>query len=706
MTATVNAKDRSLVRNIGISAHIDSGKTTLTERILFYTGMINAIHDVRGKDGVGAKMDSMEIEKERGITIQSAATYCNWGDHAINIIDTPGHVDFTIEVERALRSLDGAVLVLCSVGGVQSQSITVDRQMRRYSVPCVAFVNKCDRAGANPLGVCEQLRETLGHNSVMIQHPLGLEGNHEGSIDLVHRKAYHFLGDNGENLTEVEIPADLKDEVEEQRTKLIEALADIDDGIAERFLEGEDIPAEDIIPVLRKATIARQITPVCLGSAYKNKGVQLLLDSVLAYLPSPLDRNYVALDPEDETKETELSCELDKPLVMLAFKLEDGQYGQLTYCRVYRGTLNKGDFIHNTVNRKKVKVGRLVQMHSNEMTDIDVAYAGDIVALFGVDCSSGDTFTDGREPLTMTSMHVPEAVVTLSITPKKNTNQQNFSKALNRFTKEDPTFKVHFDEEAGETIIGGMGELHLEVYVERMKREYKVEVIPGAPQVAYREAITQRAEYDYTHKKQTGGSGQYAKIGGYIEPLDLDEVEGDQTFEFVSEIVGGAVPKEYISSVGKGFEGSLGEGGLIGFPVVGVRAVLNDGKSHSVDSSDRAFMAAGRFAFREVYMKAKPVILEPIMKVEVEGPESFSGAILGGLNKRRGMITGNTSQGADVKVEAHVPLKEMFGYSNDLRSSTQGKAGFTMEFAKYAPVPSSVQAELIKEAEEKKKAKK
>lgn len=705
-TPTVTAPDRALVRNIGISAHIDSGKTTLTERILFYTGMINAIHDVRGKDGVGAKMDSMEIERERGITIQSAATYCSWADHAINIIDTPGHVDFTIEVERALRSLDGAVLVLCSVGGVQSQSITVDRQMRRYSVPCVAFVNKCDRAGANPLGVCEQLRETLGHNSVMIQHPIGLEGNHDGTIDLVHRKAYHFLGENGENVTEIEIPADLKDIVETQRNKLIEALADLDDAIAERFLEGEEISGEDLAPVLRKATIARKITPVCLGSAYKNRGVQILLDSVLAYLPSPLDRNYMALDPEDETIQVELTAALDEPLVMLAFKLEDGQYGQLTYVRVYRGTLNKGDFIHNTVNRKKVKVGRLVQMHSDEMTDINAAYAGDIVALFGVDCSSGDTFTDGRQPLTMTSMYVPDAVVTLAITPKKNTNQQNFSKALNRFTKEDPTFKVHFDEESGETIIGGMGELHLEVYVERMKREYGVEVIPGAPQVAYREAITEKAEYNYTHKKQTGGSGQYAKIGGYIEPLDLDEIEGDATFEFVSQIVGGSVPKEYISSVGKGFEGSLGEGGLIGFPVVGVRAVLNDGKSHAVDSSDRAFMSAGRFAFREVYMKAKPVILEPIMKVEVEGPEQFSGAILGGINKRRGMISGNTSQGADVKVEAEVPLKEMFGYSNDLRSSTQGKASFTMEFAKYAPVPSSVQAELIKDAEAAKKDKK
>lgn len=704
MTATVNAPARSSVRNIGISAHIDSGKTTLTERILFYTGMINRIHDVRGKDGVGAKMDSMELERERGITIQSAATYCHWDDHAINIIDTPGHVDFTIEVERALRSLDGAVLVLCSVGGVQSQSVTVDRQMRRYGVPCVAFVNKCDRAGANPLGVCEQLRNKLGHNSVMIQHPLGLEDAHEGTIDLITRKAYRFSGDNGEHIEELEVPAELKDEVEEQRTKLIEALADCDDALAEKFLEGEEVSAEEIYPILRKATIDRKITPVCLGSAYKNKAVQPLLDAVIKFLPSPVDRTYKALDPKDESIEVDLKCDIDEPLVMLAFKLEDGQYGQLTYCRVYRGTLTKGDFIHNTNNRKKIKAGRLVQMHSNEMTDIDVAYAGDIVALFGVDCSSGDTFTDGRQPLTMTSMHVPDAVVTLAIVPKKNTNQANFSKALNRFTKEDPTFRVSFDEEASETIIGGMGELHLEVYVERMKREYGVEVEVGAPQVAYREAITVRADYDYTHKKQTGGSGQYAKIGGYIEPLDLEAEDGEKHFEFVSEIVGGSIPKEYIPSVGKGFRGSLEEGGLIGFPIVGVRAVVNDGKAHSVDSSDRAFQAAGRFAFREVYMRAQPVILEPIMKVEVEGPEEFSGAILGGLNKRRGMITGNTSQGTDVKVEALVPLKEMFGYSNDVRSSTQGKAGFTMEFAKYAPVPKMVQDELIKEAQEAKKA--
>jgi elongation factor G len=700
------APARDLLRNIGISAHIDSGKTTLTERILFYTGKIYAIHDVKGKDGVGATMDSMDLEREKGITIQSAATYCDWDGHAVNIIDTPGHVDFTIEVERALRVLDGAVLVLCSVGGVQSQSVTVDRQMRRYGVPCMAFVNKCDRSGADPLNVCEQLRNDLGHNSVMIQHPIGLEGDHEGLVDLITRKAYTFSGEKGEVVVEAECPADLVDVVEAQRGKLLEALADVDDGLAELYLEGEEISPEQIYPVLRAATIARKITPVCLGSAFKNKGVQPLLDNVIRYLPSPLDREYEALDPAQDEAPVELSCDPEEPLTMLAFKLEDGQYGQLTYCRVYQGTLTKGDFIHNTANRKKVKVGRLVQMHASEMHDIEEAKAGDIVALFGVDCSSGDTFTDGKRPLTMTSMHVPEAVVTLAISPLKKATQANFSKALNRFAKEDPTFRVSQDPESGETIIGGMGELHLDVYVERMRREYRVAVEVGAPQVAYRETITQQAEFSYVHKKQTGGSGQYAKVAGYMEPLDQsDENEGEKHYEFVSEIKGGAIPTEYIPSCDKGFKASLDEGLLIGFPVVGVRMVVNDGNSHAVDSSDRAFQTAAKFAFREVYPKAKPVILEPIMKVEVEGPEQFSGTMLSSLNKRRGMISGNTTSGTEAKVTAYVPLKEMFGYSNDLRSGTQGKANFTMEFAKYAPVPASVQEELIKEAQEKKKKK-
>jgi len=706
MNATLAPEStRALLRNIGISAHIDSGKTTLTERILFYTGRIHAIHDVKGKDGVGAKMDSMDLEREKGITIQSAATFCDWAGHSINIIDTPGHVDFTIEVERALRVLDGAILVLCSVGGVQSQSVTVDRQMRRYGVPAIAFVNKCDRPGADPLRVCEQLRTELGHNSVMIQHPIGLEAEHRGLVCLITRTAYTFSGDDGEVVESGPVPAELADVVEEQRGKLIEALSDQDDTLAERYLEGGEVSAEEIIRVLRAATITRKITPVCLGSAFKNKGVQPLLDNVVKLLPSPLDRSYKALDPKQGEAEVAIDCDPGAPLVMLAFKLEDGQYGQLTYCRVYRGTLKKGDFIHNTSSKKKVKVGRLVQMHADEMHDVDEARAGDIVALFGIDCASGDTFTCGKQVLAMTSMHVPEAVVTLAVRPLKKASQNNFSKALNRFGKEDPTFRVSHDEESGQTIIGGMGELHLEVYIERMRREYRVAVEVGAPQVAYREAITQRAEFSYVHKKQTGGSGQYAKVMGYIEPLDLDETGDGAPFEFVSEIVGGSIPKEFVPSCEKGFREASGEGSLIGFPVVGVRVVLNDGNSHAVDSSDRAFQTAAKFAFREVYPKAKPVILEPVMRVEVEGPTPFASAMLASINKRRGMISNNATSGSESKVTAFVPLKEMFGYSNDLRSSTQGKATFTMEFAKYAPVPAQVQEALIREAQEQRKGK-
>jgi elongation factor G len=695
---------RELIRNIGISAHIDSGKTTLTERILFYTGKIHAIHEVKGKDGIGATMDSMDLEREKGITIQSAATFCQWGENNINIIDTPGHVDFTIEVERSLRVLDGAILVLCGVAGVQSQSITVDRQMRRYKVPRLAFVNKCDRAGADPLRVCEQLREQLAHNAVLIQHPIGLESKHNGLVDLITREAYYFDGEKGETVRKGPCPDDLKDEVEAQRQKLCEALADLDDDVAAVFLEGGELTPALIYPALRKATIARKITPVCLGSAYKNKGVQPLLDNVVRYLPSPLDMtDYEALDRDKDEAKVQLHPDPKLPLVMLAFKLQDGQYGQLTYCRVYQGTVKKGDFIQNSVNQKKVKVPRLVQMHADQMNDVEEAFTGDIVALFGIDCSSGDTFTDGSVNFVMTSMYVPDAVVTLAIEPTKKENASNFSKALNRFSKEDPTFRVSRDEESAQTIIGGMGELHLEIYIERIKREYRCEVIAGMPQVAYREAITQRAEFEYTHKKQTGGSGQYAKIGGYIEPIE--EIEGEPTkdFEFVDDTTGGIIPKEYMKGVEKGFREAVVKGNLIGFPVVRFRAVINDGNTHPVDSKDIAFQTAAKFAFREAYPSAKPVILEPIMKVEVEGPEEFSGVMLGGLNRRRGMIQGNSTAYGQAKVIALVPLKEMFGYSNDVRSQTQGKAEFTMEFAKYAIVPRQVQEELIKEAEAKKK---
>ena len=691
------ANDRALVRNIGISAHIDSGKTTLTERILSYTGKIHAIHEVRGKDGVGAKMDSMELEREKGITIQSAATYCEWGDININIIDTPGHVDFTIEVERALRVLDGAILVLCSVSGVQSQSITVDRQMRRYNVPCIAFVNKCDRAGADPLGVCDQLREKLGHNSFMIQHPIGLEDNHMGVVDLITMEAVYFDGDNGENIRREAIPAELQEICEEQRSKMIEGLADFDDDLAMMFLESEEITAEDIYPVLRRATMARDFTPVCCGSAYKNKGVQVLLDNVERYLPSPLDQGYGALDLDNDEASIELKTDLDAPLVMLAFKLEDGRYGQLTYCRIYSGQLNKGDNIFNASNGKKTKVGRLVQMHSNEMHDIDKAIAGDIVALFGVDCASGDTFTDGNINVSMTSMFVPEAVITLAVEPTKKDGLANFSKALNRFSKEDPTFRVSRDEESGQTIIGGMGELHLEVYIERIRREYKVEVEVGQPQVAYRETITKEADFNYTHKKQSGGSGQFARVAGWLEPNE------EENYTFVNKIVGGAIPKEYQPSCDKGFKEAMNEGGLIGFPVVNIQAGINDGLAHAVDSSDMAFKLAARMAFREAYMRANPVVLEPVMKVVVEAPEEFQGNVLGNINKRRGMIIGSATNHGFSVVEAEVPLKEMFGYSNELRSGTQGKGEFSMEFAKYAPVPRNVQDELIKEYQEKRK---
>jgi len=690
-----------LLRNIGISAHIDSGKTTLTERILFYTGRIHAIHEVRGKDGVGAKMDSMELEKEKGITIQSAATYTSWGDYAINIIDTPGHVDFTIEVERALRCLDGAILVLCSVSGVQSQSITVDRQMKRYNVPCIAFVNKCDRAGADPLDVCQQLRDDLGHNSVMIQHPIGLEDKHKGVIDLIGMKAYYFDGDAGEKVRVEEIPEELTEVAQKQRMKLIETVGDLNDDIAMYYLEGEAPPEDELLEAVRELTIERKITPVCLGSAYKNKGVQPLLDKVCELLPSPLEMEYEALDQDNEEQEIELEPDPDKPLVMLAFKLEDGRYGQLTYCRIYQGSLTKGDTIYNCVNQKKHKVGRLVQMHSDEMHEIDESDAGSIVALFGIDCASGDTFTDGEVNYTMTSMFVPEPVITLAVEPKKQDGMTNFSKAINRFTKEDPTFRVWRDEESGQTIIGGMGELHLEVYLERIRREYNVEVEVGAPQVAYREAITKRADFTYTHKKQTGGAGQFAKVGGYIEPLPAED---EENYEFLNEIVGGSIPKEFQGACDKGFQEAMQEGALIGFPVVNIRACINDGDSHPVDSSDMAFQIASRSAFRQAYMKASPAILEPIMKVEIDSPEEFAGTVLGTVSKRRGTILGNQTRNGQVKIESEVPLSEMFGYSNELRSSTQGKAEFTMEFKKYGPVPSQIQEDLIKEYEEKRAA--
>jgi elongation factor G len=690
-------KDIRNVRNIGISAHIDSGKTTLTERILYYTQRIHTMHDVKGKDGVGATMDSMELEKERGITIASAATYCEWRDHKINIIDTPGHVDFTIEVERSLSVLDGAILVLCAVAGVQSQSITVDQQMKRYKVPGIAFVNKCDRSGANPDRVMRQLKEKLGHNAVAMQLPIGLEADFEGVVDLVAMKAVYFDGDKGEQVRQEKIPADLMQAAQEHREILIDQASMFSDELTEAILEEQKITSEMIIAGVRQGVVERRLTPVFIGSAYKNKGIQPLLDAVTQLLPCPLDVENQALDMNNEEQSVVLSNEIDRPLVALAFKLEDGPYGQLTYIRVYQGALAKGNTIINVRTGKKVKVGRVIRMHANQMEDIESIPAGYIGALFGIDCASGDTFVGPGIRLTMTSMYVPQPVISLAIFPKDNKSEINVSKALGRFTKEDPTFKAYVNEETGDTIISGMGELHLEVYIERMRREYQAEVDTSPPRVAYRETITRKAEFDYIHKKQTGGAGQFGRIGGYLEPVQ------DEDFIFENKIVGGAIPTQFIAACEKGFKECMQKGPKMEFPVTGIRVVINDGASHSVDSSDMAFKAAARGAFRQGYGKAKAVVLEPIMKVVVETPTDFQGAVMSTLNQRRGMIVGSQDEGPFSVIESQVPLSEMFGYSTDLRSATKGQAQFTMEFLTYKQLPQSIADDLIKKAAAEKK---
>ncbi|MEM1024237.1 MAG: elongation factor G [Myxococcota bacterium] len=700
-------KDLKTIRNIGISAHIDSGKTTLTERILFYTGRVHAIHEVRGKDGVGAKMDSMELERERGITIASAATHCSWGKHHINIIDTPGHVDFTVEVERSLRVLDGAILVLDSVAGVQSQSFTVDRQMRRYNVPRLAFINKCDRTGADPFRATKTLIDKLNHNAVMMQIPIGLEDKHEGVVDLIEMKAIYFDGERGETVRTDEIPAELADQAAEYREKLLDSVSMFSDELMEAVLE-DNVDPEMVREAVRRGTLSLQLTPVFLGSAYKNKGVQKLLDAVIDFLPTPFDVENTAIQIEkdgEEGKQVVLPSDPEKPFVGLAFKLEDGRYGQLTYMRVYQGTLKRDEFVFNQRTGKKTKIARLVRMHAADMEDIDDTQAGDIVAIFGLDCASGDTFTDGSVKFTMTSMHVPEPVISLSIKPKDAKSEQNLSKALQRFVKEDPTFRAGVDEESGETVISGMGELQLDVYIERMKREYNCTVETSPPQVAYRETLTQPADYGYTHKKQTGGSGQFGRVVGKIEPI-LDGEDSSEDFIFEDKIVGGAIPRQFIPSVEKGFKSQLEKGRLIGVPVVKVKISLNDGQFHPVDSSDVAFQEAARGAWRETYEKAKPRVLEPIMKVEVEGPTEHAGNVLTTIMQRRGIVLGSTEEMGMTRTEAEVPLAEMFGYATTLRSATQGKAEFTMEFAKYAVTPANVEEELITKYREKEAAKK
>ena len=687
----------SNTRNIGISAHIDSGKTTLTERILYYAGKIHKIEEVRGK-GSGATMDHMELEKEKGITITSAATTVNWDDKKINIIDTPGHVDFTVEVERSLRVLDGAILVLCGVAGIQSQSITVDRQMKRYKVPRLAFINKLDRMGANPEKGIQGIRDVLGLNAVAMQIPIGLEEHLEGVVDLISMKAIYFDGEKGDDIRYEEIPEHLQEQAQQSRNDMLEAVSMFDDQMMEDLLEEKEISETTIHDAVCKGVQTLEFCPVFLGSAFKNRGVQPLLDAITRYLPSPLDADPSQATDLDSGEKLTLECDPDKPTIAMAFKLTEEQFGQLTYTRIYQGSLNKGDQIVNSRTGRKLRVGRMVRMHSNDRENTDHAEAGDIIAMVGVECASGDTFCGEGIKVTCESIFAPDPVISLAVRGEDNDQQMKMSKALGRFMREDPTFHVRTDEESGETVISGMGELHLDIYIERMRREYAVDVIVGAPQVNYREAITSTAEFDHLHKKQTGGSGQYAGVTGMIEPLAEDHENG---FEFVNQIFGGAIPSEHIPACEKGFKDVMSKGPLAAFPMVGIKVTLNDGKYHDVDSSDLAYQLAARTAMRDAVKKSSPVLMEPVMKVEVETPSDFQGSVIGDLSSRRGVVYGTEVNGDDTVINAGVPLGEMFGYATQLRSLTSGKANYSMEFEKYNRCPAFVQEKVIKERAEK-----
>ena len=689
-------------RNIGIMAHIDAGKTTTTERILYYTGVNYKIGDTH--EGT-ATMDWMEQEQERGITITSAATTCHWTlqenckakagaeEHRINIIDTPGHVDFTVEVERSLRVLDGAVGVFCAKGGVEPQSENVWRQADTYNVPRMAFINKMDILGANFYGAVEQIKTRLGKNAICIQLPIGKEDEFKGIIDLFEMKAYIYNDDKGDDISILDIPEDMADEAELYRSELVEKICELDDDLMMAYLEGEEPSNEELKAVLRKATCECTAIPVCCGTAYRNKGVQKLLDAVIEFMPSPVD--IPAIKGVDmDGNEIERHSSDEEPFSALAFKImTDPFVGKLAFFRVYSGTMNSGSYVLNATKNKKERVGRILQMHANKRQELDKVYSGDIAAAVGFKfTTTGDTICDDQHPVILESMEFPEPVIELAIEPKTKAGQGKMGEALAKLAEEDPTFRAHTDQETGQTIIAGMGELHLEIIVDRLLREFKVEANVGAPQVAYKEAITKAVDVDSKYAKQSGGRGQYGHCKVKFEPMDAN---GEELFKFESQVVGGAIPKEYIPAVGEGIEEATKSGILGGFPVVGVHAIVYDGSYHEVDSSEMAFHIAGSLAFKDAMQKAAPVLLEPIMKVEVTMPEEYMGDVIGDINSRRGRIEGMDDLGGGKIVRAFVPLSEMFGYSTDLRSKTQGRGNYSMFFEKYEPVPKSVQEKVL-----------